>query len=126
MIRGTIVFMEPDPAEQQVGREQRGPRPGVIISDSNISDQLRYDVLAVVPLTRRDPEGEFYPKIRATPTGLRSDGWALPEMLRVVDRDRVTRRLGRVTTRELAAIEVSLRAWLRLPEVAPAPAAGQA
>lgn len=115
--RGTIVIVEPDPAEPFVGQEQAGERPCVVISDRSVEGSLRYDtVIAIVPITKHTDLGEFYPVIRRRPGGLSVDSRVLPEMLRVADKRRVKGRLGRVTAAELSAIEASLRKWLRLPE----------
>jgi mRNA-degrading endonuclease toxin of MazEF toxin-antitoxin module len=115
VLRGTIVFVEPDPAEQFVGREQNSERPCVIVSNSNIATTLRYNVIAVVPLTRTPQSPEtFYPLIKKRQHGLSSDSYALPEMIRVADKSRVKRRLGQITQSEMATLETALRSWLKL------------
>lgn len=46
--RGTVVLVELDPT---VGREQRGVRPCIAVSDPSVNTDQRFPLIAVVPVT---------------------------------------------------------------------------
>ena len=46
--RGTVVLVSLDPT---VGHEQRGSRPCVVVTDPIVSEDQRFPMLAVVPIT---------------------------------------------------------------------------
>jgi hypothetical protein len=46
--RGAVILVELDPS---VGREQRGVRPCIVVSDSNVIRDRRFPLLCVVPVT---------------------------------------------------------------------------
>jgi mRNA interferase MazF len=112
--RGTIVWLEPDPAPS-VGHEQQGRRPAVIVSDEQMINSLRYSMIAAVPLTKTPGLPGFYPLLRARPGGLRVDSTALPDQLRSVDKRRVAGKIAMATASELAAVDASVRLFLKLP-----------
>lgn len=55
--RGTVVLVELD---QTVGREQRGVRPCVAVSDPAVNADQRFPLIAVVPVTATPGEGALY------------------------------------------------------------------
>ena len=112
--RGTIVWLEPDPTPT-VGHEQAGRRPAVIVSDEQIINSLRFSMMAAVPLTTTPGLPGFYPLLRARPGGPNRDSTALPDQIRSVDKKRVAGRIGIVSTSELAAVDASVRLFLKLP-----------
>ena len=114
LVRGTLVWLEPDPTPG-LGREQQGRRPAVVVSD-DLTNELRFvSMIAVVPVTTNTSLSTgFYPLLTARPGGLKKDSSALPDQLRSVDKGRVTGRIGTVTVSELSAIDASLRRFLGL------------
>ena len=112
--RGAIVWL-PEP-KSTVGHEQQGGRPAIIVSD-NVLLSLRFvTMLAVVPLTSTAPtNASFYPLIMARKGGLQRSSTALPDQIRAIDKTRITRVVGHVTTAEMGAIDASLRRFLGLP-----------
>lgn len=97
-----------------LGHEQRGVRPAVVASTSEVGTSQRFPMLAVVPLTRTAGQGTLYPKIGPGPTGLNQDSYALIDHLRSIDKRRVARVIGTITNDELAAIDLGLRHFLGL------------
>lgn len=104
-----VVDLEPT-----LGREQRGMRPCVVVSDPEVVTAHRYPLVAVVPVTGRAGEGALYPALAAGASGLRQPSWALADQVRSVDNWRVQRLVGRVSEAESAAIDQALTLFLGL------------
>lgn len=100
--QGEVWFCELDPTR---GREQAGRRPVAVIS----VDQLGTGpsgLAIVVPLTTTPQHNPIRPQIDPPEGGLRERSWALPDMVRSVDRSRLIERWGRLrpgTVEQLAA-----------------------
>jgi mRNA-degrading endonuclease toxin of MazEF toxin-antitoxin module len=71
-------------------------------------------MLAVVPLTGTPGEGALYPSLLPGSSGLRQPSWALIDQLRSVDKRRVIKMFGMVSTDELADIDDGIRLFLGL------------
>ena len=111
LARGRIVVVALDPTR---GHEQRGLRPCVVVSSSSVTNDQRYGLVAVVPVTSTPGEGLLYPKISPRSSGLRRNSWALVDQVRSVDKRRVSGVHGAVAPEELAAIDEALQAFLGL------------
>jgi mRNA interferase MazF len=113
--QGDVVWADPDPTR---GREQAKPRPFVIAS----VDQLNRSGLGLsvaVPLTRTDFENPLHLRIEAPEGGLRETSFAMPEQLRALAHERVSRRLG--TLRPATLSELLRRCRLLLSETVSKP-----
>jgi mRNA interferase MazF len=111
LARGTIVLLDLDPA---TGHEQRGTRPCVVVSDPEITEDQRFPVVAVVPVTGTPALGALYPHLAPGPSGLTKPSCALIDQLRSVDKRRIRRIYGRVSVDELRAIDDGLLLFLGL------------
>lgn len=109
--RGTVVLVELDPA---VGREQRGVRPCIAVSDPGVNADQRFPLIAVVPVTGTPGEGALYPGLSPGKSGLTKTSYALIDHLRSIDKRRIRRVFGRVTNDELAAVDQGLELFLGL------------
>lgn len=109
--RGSIVLLELGPTR---GREQRGVRPCVVVSDPRIIASQRYRVAAVVPISTTEGHGALYPPLQPGPSGLRRRSWALTDQVRAVDKGRFCRVFGRLTPEEMEAVDEGLRLFLGL------------
>lgn len=112
MDRGTVVLVTLDPT---TGHEQRGSRPCVVVSDPEITGDQRFPMMCVVPVTGTRGEGALYPRLSAGESGLVKTSFALVHQLRSVDKRRVREVFGRISSRELEALDEGLRLYLRLP-----------
>lgn len=109
--QGDVVWLDPDPAR---GREQAKPRPFVVVS----VDQLNRSPLGLslaVPLTRTDFGSALHLEIAPPEGGLRERSYAMPEQLRAVAHERVSRRLGRLRRPTLVELLRRCRLLLREP-----------
>ena len=109
--RGTVVLVGLNPTR---GHEQRGTRPCVIVSDSDVTDDQRFPLVAVVPISGTAGDGAFYPPLASGRSGLRKASFALVDQIRSVDKRRITRVFGRLSVDEAAAIDEGLRLFLGL------------
>jgi mRNA interferase MazF len=109
--RGTVVLVDLDPTR---GHEQRGTRPCVVISDAAVTEDQRFPLLAVVPVSSTGGEGALYPVLAPGRSGLRRTSYVLVDQIRSVDKRRVTRAFGRLSAEEIAAIDEGLTLFLGL------------
>lgn len=109
--RGLVVLLSLDPT---IGHEQKGVRPCVVVSAPEVIVEQRYPLMCVVPITGTPGEGALYPRLAPGASGLRKPSFALIDQLRSVDKQRVTRFLGRVSADELKAIDEGLMLYLGL------------
>jgi mRNA interferase MazF len=109
--RGTVVLVELNPT---VGHEQRGVRPCVAVSDPAVNADQRFSLIAVVPVTGTAGEGALYPELSSGDSGLTKTSYGLVDHLRSVDKRRIRRVFGRVTSSELAALDQGLELFLGL------------
>ena len=110
LAQGDVVWLDPEPTR---GREQGKPRPFVVVS----VDQLNGSGLGLslaVPLTRTDFGNALHLEIAPPEGGLRERSFAMPEQLRAVAHERVSRRLG--TLRRPTLLELLRRCRLLLRE----------
>ena len=109
--RGTVVLVELDPT---VGHEQRGVRPCIAVSDPAVNADQRFPLIAVVPVTGTPGEGALYPVLSPGTSGLTRLSYALIDHLRSIDKRRIRRVFGQVTSGELAGIDQGLDLFLGL------------
>ena len=111
--RGTVVLVSLDPT---LGHEQRGLRPCIIVSDPDVTQDQRYPLLCVVPITGTPGPGALYPALAAQAGGLRKPSWALLDQLRTIDKRRVRKVFDRINPGELETVDDGLRLLLGLGE----------
>ncbi len=90
--QGEVYWADPDPTR---GSEQAKARPFAIVS----VDQLNRSPVGLslaVPLTRTDFKNALHLAIAPPEGGLREPSYAMPEQLRAVSHERLSRRLGRL------------------------------
>ena len=109
--RGTVVLVELDPT---VGHEQRGVRPCIAVSDPSINVGQRFPLIAVIPVTGTAGVGALYPTLAPGTSGLTKSSYALIDHIRSIDKRRIRRIFGQVSTTELADIDQGLELFLGL------------
>lgn len=109
--RGTVVLVELDPT---IGHEQRGVRPCITVSDPTVNADQRFPLIAVVPVTATAGDGALYPALAPGPSGLTKASYALVDHLRSIDKRRIRRIFGQVSTSEVASIDQGLELFLGL------------
>ena len=109
--RGTLLLVGLDPT---LGHEQRGLRPCIIVSDPEVTEDQRYPLLCVVPITGTPGRGALYPELATGSGGLRKPSWALLDQVRTIDKRRVRRVFGKITAAQLESVDDGLRLLLGL------------
>ena len=109
--RGTVVLVELDPT---VGHEQRGVRPCITVSDPAVNADQRFPLIAVIPVTATAGDGALYPALAPGSSGLTKASYALVDHLRSIDKRRIRRIFGQVSSTELASIDQGLESFLGL------------
>ena len=90
------------------GHEQRGIRPGVVVSDLEVSADQRFPMMCIVPVTSTPGEGALYPRIASGASGLKRESYALVNQLQAISKSRVRRIYSRIDPIELEAIDRGL------------------
>jgi mRNA-degrading endonuclease toxin of MazEF toxin-antitoxin module len=85
-----------------------------VVTDPAVTENQRFPMLAVVPLTGTPGEGALYPALRPGESCLRKPSWALIDQLRTIDKRRVNRVFGVISRNELAAVDDGLKLFLGL------------
>ena len=100
MRRGDIWLADLNPAQ---GSEQTGKRPVVIVSGDTLNDAL--PIVIVVPISSKIKSYPTCVLLRATKgNGLKGDAEAIPFQIRALAKQRLTKRIGRVTDEEIREI----------------------
>lgn len=107
--QGDVYWADPDPTR---GREQAKARPFVIVSVDQLN-QTSLDLSLAVPLTRIDFGNALHLGIPASEGGLEEDGFAMPEQLRAISHERLSRRLGSLRPKTLEELLKRCRVLLR-------------
>lgn len=113
MRRGEIYDARLDPTE---GFEQAGTRPIVVVSRDAIHENS--GIVIAVPCTTLRPDRRIYPSqtvLRAGEGGLDVDSVALGEQIRVLDKRRLGRRRGMLSSEALVRVERAVAIALDLP-----------
>jgi len=109
--RALVVAVNLDPVS---GHEQAGYRPAIILSDPNMASEMRYPLVAVVPVTRTELSGTFCIRLPSGSGGLKSDSFALVDQLRSIDIRRISKTFGVIPENTVARIDASIKIFLGL------------
>jgi mRNA interferase MazF len=99
-----------------LGHGQPGRRPCVIVSDPEVVRDQRFPLVCIVPITGTFGEGLLYPALTPGANGLAKRSFALIDQLRSIDKRRITRVFGELTSEEIAAVDEGLTMFLGFRE----------
>lgn len=91
-----LVLVNLDPT---VGSEMKKTRPCVVISPNEMNKYLQ--TIVVAPLTSSSKPYPTRAEIKQTKT----KGWVVLDQIRTVDRTRIIKKLGNLTTSEIEAVK---------------------
>jgi mRNA interferase MazF len=114
MLRGEIWQVDLDPVR---GSEANKQRPAVIVSNDRANataTRLGYGIVTVVPVTSNTDKVYPFQVLLSTASGLSVDSKAQAEQVRSIATQRLLRRIGRVSSGELAELDNALRLHLAL------------
>jgi len=112
MIRGEIYLANLNPVS---GSEQGGTRPVLIVSRDALNQNA--PLVIGVPITGRGNKSRLYPthvELKAGEGGLSKDSVVLCEQVRAISKDRLTKRLGQLSTEKIGAVGLALSIALDL------------
>ena len=89
-----------------IGHEIQKTRPCLVLSPDEINDNIRTVIIA--PMTTKS---HVYPTRIPVRFGKKS-GWIVLDQIRTVDKARLVKRLGRISSREIAAVKDIIKQML--------------
>ena len=107
MVRGEIYLANLDPGS---GSEQGGTRPVLVVSRDALNEHA--PIVIIVPITGREHKKQLYPthsEMKAGEGGLAKDSVVLCEQVRAISKNRMKKRVGRVSAEMMQKIETGLR-----------------
>jgi mRNA interferase MazF len=113
MIRGEVYQANLDPV---TGSEQRGTRPVLIVSRDALNANA--PIVIVVPLRSRENKKRLYPthiELAAGEGSLSKHSVALCEQVRAISKNRLTKRIGQVSSQRMSVVDATLMIALDLP-----------
>ncbi len=108
--RGDIWLVNIDPAK---GREQKGMRPGLVIS-VNLFNNRPADLVVLLPVTTRHKGIPFHVEINPPEGGLTFRSFIKCEDIRSVSKERLHAFIGRISSETMADVEDRVRILLNL------------
>ena len=108
--RGEVWFGDPNPVR---GHEQGGIRPFLVVSTDKLNSGPS-QIVMVVPITSRDRGIATHIPIVPPEGGLKVRSYLLCEHLRAISRDRLTRRMGRISPETIALAAEQFRYLLEI------------
>lgn len=95
-----LVLVNLDPT---IGSEMKKTRPCAVISPNEMNKYLQ--TIVVAPLASSSKPYPTRVEIKQTKT----KGWVVLDQIRTVDRTRITKKLGNLTTTEIEAVKTVIR-----------------
>ena len=108
--RGEIWLINLDPVR---GHEQAGSRPCVVVSN-DLYNHGPAGKHIILPITSRHKGIPYHIEIVPPEGGLRSRSYVMCDDVRSVSRERLSKRLGSLSSRSLSLAEDSLRVLIGL------------
>ena len=99
VLRGEIRWADLNPVR---GHEQAGERPVLILSHDVFNE--RSGTVIAVALTSQEPRAGYPLTLAITSTKLPKRSWVKTSQIRTLSTERIGRRLGRVSDKELALV----------------------
>jgi mRNA interferase MazF len=108
--RGDVVMANLDPT---IGHEQGGQRPALVISADSLNRSLAQLVI-VAPITGTDRGIPAHVAISAPEGGLTKSSVIMADQIRTISRQRISRRLGTVSSATMGRVEGCVKLVLDL------------
>jgi mRNA interferase MazF len=108
--RGEVWVVSLDPTK---GREQAGKRPALVLSVDPFNHGPA-DLIVVLPITSKAKGIPFHVNVRPPEGGLKQESFIKCEDVRSISKERLSQRLGAVTTKTMKQVEDRVRILLGL------------
>ncbi|MEP6901779.1 MAG: type II toxin-antitoxin system PemK/MazF family toxin [Actinomycetota bacterium] len=110
IFRGEIWLVNLDPT---LGREQAGTRPALVISE-NLFNQSYAELVIVIPITSQNKNIRSHVPIAKGEGGLEMESYAKCEDVRSISKQRLKKKLGKVSPSTIEYVEEKLRFLMAL------------
>ncbi len=114
MVRGDIYLVKLDPRS---GSEQRGHRPGIIVSHNSFNKQSKWKSITIIPLTSSErwlkgsPSTVLFDKDES---GLNKRCAALTHQITTIDKSKCVGLIGKCSVKKLALLDQAISNYLYL------------
>jgi len=105
IFRGEIWLVNLDPT---LGREQAGTRPALVISE-NLFNQSYAELVIIIPITSQNKNIRSHVQIAKGEGGLTKESFAKCEDVRSISKQRLKKKLGKVSQSTVEYVEEKLR-----------------
>jgi len=95
-----IILVNLDPT---IGSEMQKSRPSIIISPNEMNKYL--NTIVIAPMTS---SSKSYPT-RVEVNSNKTKGWVVLDQIRTIDRQRIIKKLGRLTEKEIEKVKIVLK-----------------
>ena len=109
-LRGEVWLVDLNPTR---GHEQAGKRPGLIVS-VDLFNQGPAGLVVILPITTKAKGIPFHVEINISEGGLTKRSFIKCEDIRSIAKERLFKRVGRVSDETMEAVEDRLRILLNL------------
>jgi mRNA interferase MazF len=109
-LRGEVWLVDLNPTR---GHEQAGKRPGLIVS-VDLFNQGPAGLVVILPITTKAKGIPFHVEINIPEGGLTQQGFIKCEDIRSIAKERLFKRVGRVSDETIEVVEDRLRILLNL------------
>ena len=109
-LRGEVWLVDLNPTR---GHEQAGKRPGLIVS-VDLFNQGPAGLVVILPITTKAKGIPFHVEINISEGGLVKRSFIKCEEIRSIAKERLFKRMGRVSDETMKAVEDRLRILLNL------------
>lgn len=110
------VFRRGDLVVGVFGGDFGKPRPAVVVQSDYFLEKHSTIVLCPVTSDLKDIPYFRVPLSAKETPGIRKDSEVMVDKLRAIERRRVGKRVGSLSARQMAAVDVALARWLGLSE----------
>jgi len=114
MIRGDIYWANLVPRS---GAEQTGRRPVIVVSHDGFNRTAGWKSIIVVPISTSDSQGRRGPTVVELPvgsTGMQKASFAVCHQVTTLDRAKLVRKAGTLSSEVLRSVEGALKASMDL------------
>ena len=105
--RGDIVLVDLEPVK---GSEQGKTRPAVIIQHNSLNKHSKTTI--IVPISSRIYEKKYPMHVEISGCGLKNKGTIKTEQIRVIDKERISKKIGKVNNDLLNKIGLAIQQTL--------------
>src|SRR4030042_2313901 len=109
-VRGEVWLVDLNPVR---GHEQAGKRPGLIVS-VDLFNQGPAGLVVILPISTKAKGIPFHVEISVSEGGLTQRSFIKCEDIRSIAKERLLKRMGRVSDETMKAVEDRLRIFLNL------------